>query len=561
MTIAERRPEQIYPVLSPHQRQTALRFASQPPARYAPGDMLFGLGEVAVPAYLILSGTVDIVRQDGRHGESPMVTVGPGQITGEVSQLAGRPTLVAARVGPQGCEAACFDAAHLRALVIGSADIGELIMRAFILRRMVYLTEGGVGSVLVGRGNDPKLVRVQEFLARNSYPNTVLDPAVDAEAAAIVERFGVHAEDLPIVLCPNGMLLKHPTMPELGVCLGLTPPLTEGQVFDVAVVGAGPAGLATAVYAASEALSVIVLDSRAFGGQAGASARIENYFGFPTGISGQALTGRAFTQAQKFGAEIAIPLEVGHLDCGRDNRRPGDLLRVVLTDDRVIQARAVVISSGARYRRPDIANIASFEGAGIAYWASPIEAKLCEGEEIALIGGGNSAGQAVVFLASRVKRLHLVVRGQGLEATMSRYLIDRIAALPNVELHTRTEVTALEGEPDVALSGATFRNRDTGKSWTVPLRHLFLFIGADPNTSWLETCSALLDDNGFVITGRSASGPVWDAFGRQPLPLETSVPGLFAIGDVRLGSTKRVAAAVGEGAAVVAQLHQVLDKT
>jgi thioredoxin reductase (NADPH) len=350
------------------------------------------------------------------------------------------------------------------------------------------------------------------------------------------------------------MVRKRPSDADAGICLGITPDLDPAKVYDLAVVGAGPAGLATAVYAASEGLSALVLDQRAIGGQAGASARIENYLGFPTGISGQALAGRAFSQAQKFGAELAIPLEVSRLDCG-DGAAAGQPFRIELTAGYAVRAKAVVIATGVRYRRPDIPNLADFEGAGVSYWASPIEAKLCEGEEIALIGAGNSAGQAVVYLATKVRRLHLVVRGTGLEASMSRYLIDRISSLPNVELHTRTEVVALHGDPVQGLVAAVFRDHG-GNERTCPLRHLFMFIGADPHTAWLQDC-VRLDDKGFVLTGQgfAAQGV---AMPRLCLPLETSRPGVFAVGDVRAGSTKRVAAAVGEGAAVVAQIHAML---
>ena len=552
MSIADTRRQQLFPVLSALQRQAALRFASGAAAHYGPDKVLFTPGSMAVPAFLVLSGSIEVIRRDGVGRESLVTRHGVGQITGEVSQLAGRPSMVEGRAGPEGCDAAPFDAAHLRALVIGSAEIGEIVMRAFILRRTAFITEGVAGSVLVGEAGDPRLVRLQGFLSRNGHPYTVLNPAADPDAATIVQRFALHADDLPIVVCPDGTLLKRPTDTQVGAALGITPTLRAEQLFDVAVVGAGPAGLATAVYAASEGLSTIVLASRAFGGQAGASARIENYLGFPTGISGVALTARAFTQAQKFGAEIAIPLEVSRLDCG------GDGLRLILADGRAVQARIVVIASGARYNRPDIPDLAAFEGAGVAYWASPVEAKLCEGEEVALVGAGNSAGQAVVFLAPKVKRLHLVVRGAGLEAAMSRYLIERIAALPNVEVHRRTEIVSLAGEPGIALSSATFRNRGTGKVLTTPLRHLFLFTGADPNTAWLEGCGVRLDAKGFVATGASGDGEASAALAGAPLALETSVPGVFAIGDVRSGSTKRVAAAVGEGAAVVAQLHSRL---
>ncbi len=369
----------------------------------------------------------------------------------------------------------------------------------------------------------------------------MLDPDKDGCGHELVERLGLHDTDLPIVLCPNGTVLRQPTEAEVGVCLGITPELDPAKVYDVIVVGAGPAGLATAVYAASEGLSTLVLDCRAFGGQAGASARIENYFGFPTGISGMALTARAFGQATKFGAEIAIPLEVSALDCGVSP------FALTLSDGRALRGRSVVVASGARYRRPDIADLERFEGAGVYYWASPVEARLCEGQEVALVGAGNSAGQAAVFLAAKVKTLHLIVRGRDLESSMSQYLIDRISALPNVQLHLRTEVMTLTGSPTEGLEAVTFRHRDTGETWSRPLHQLFLFIGADPNTDWLASCEVQVDDKGFVTTGQDPRSP-----------LQTNVPGVFAIGDVRAGSTKRVAAAVGEGAAVVAALHGVL---
>lgn len=558
-SLSETRRDQMFPVLGADQVTQARRFAAGQDRRFEPGEVLFAIGTRDVPAFLVLQGCVEIVLRDAGGRESVIVRHGPGQITGEVSQLAGRVTLAEGRAGMDGCTALAFDAAHLRALVIGSAEIGEAIMRAYILRRIALINEGGAGSVLIGSPRAPELARLQGFLARNGYPVTVLDPAADPEAAAIIERFGVAPEELPVALCPNGTLLRRPTDAEIALSLGITPDLDPTRVFDVAVVGAGPAGLATAVYAASEGLEVIVLDARAPGGQAGASARIENYLGFPTGISGQALSGRAFTQAQKFGAELAIPLQVARLECGGDERRPGDLLRLHLADGRVVCARSVVVASGARYRRPDIAGLEAFEGAGVSYWASPVEAKLCAGEDVALVGAGNSAGQAVAFLAPRVRRLHLVVRGNGLEASMSRYLIERIAALPNVELHLRTEITAFEGTREGGLTAAGFRNRDTGEARICSLRHVFLFIGADPNTDWLQSCAAAVDARGFVRTGEAGVEAAWANFNRTPASLETSIPGVFAIGDVRAGSTKRVAAAVGEGAAVVAQLHGVLS--
>lgn len=552
MSIIATRHHQIFPVLDAAQVETAKRFASGPARDFAPGEVVFDVGERKTPAWLVLKGSIDVVRRDGLNRETPITALEAGQFSGEVSQLAGRATLACGRAGARGCTALPFDAAHIRALMIGSADVGEIVMRAFILRRVGLIEDGGAGSVLIGIPGTADIVRLEGFLRRNGNPVTVLDASTEPEARAAIEQFGVLAEELPLMLCPNGTVLKRPTNAEAGIRLGITPDLDPETVYDVAIVGAGPAGLAAAVYAGSEGLSVIALDSRAFGGQAGASARIENYLGFPTGISGMALAGRAFNQALKFGVEIAIPLQVAHLDCG-DANGESDVFKLELTDGGAVRARTVVIASGAAYRRPPIANLPMFEGAGVSYWASPVEARLCEGEEIAMIGGGNSAGQAVVYLAPKVERLHLVIRGESLDASMSRYLIERIDALPNVELHTRTEVVGLEGDQATGLTGAVFRDRTTGETHACALRHLFLFIGADPNADWLDGCVAL-DTKGFVLTGAKCGGRE----GRPVLPLETSRPGVFAIGDVRAGSTKRVAAAVGEGAAVVAQIHSVL---
>jgi thioredoxin reductase (NADPH) len=552
MSQIQTRGHQLFPMLDAGQIETAKRFASGPAKDFAPGEVMFDVGQRHVPMWLVLKGSMDVVRRDGLRHEAPIVSHAAGQFSGEISQIAGRESLAAACAGAKGCTAIPFDAGHVRALMIGSAELGEIVMRAFILRRVGLIEAGGVGSVLVGNPASAELVSLEGFLGRNGYPYTVLDAASDAEGRAVIERLGVLPTDLPLMICPNGSVLKRPSIAEAGICLGLTPELDPDRIYDVAIVGAGPAGLAAAVYAASEGLSALVLDERAFGGQAGASARIENYLGFPSGISGMALAGRAFNQALKFGVEIAIPLKVTRLDCGA---APGQALRLEFNNGGSVQSRTIVVASGARYRRPAIENLPVFEGRGISYWASPVEAKLCEGEEVALVGGGNSAGQAVAFLAPKVKRLHLVVRGAGLEATMSRYLIDRIAALPNVVLHTRTEVVALDGDEVQGLNAATFRERATGATRTRPLRHLFLFIGADPNASWLSGCVAV-DGKGFVITGVNGAGAAADS--RPALPLETSRPGVFAIGDVRAGSTKRVAAAVGEGAAVVAQIHSVL---
>jgi len=553
MTSVDMRHEQMFPTLEISQIEVAIRFASSSERTFGPGETIYEVGESATATWLVLAGTIEAVRRDGLGRLSASVTLGPGQLTGEVGQLAGRVSLVGGKAGANGCVGVPFDAAHLRALVIGSAEIGEVIMRALILRRVGLIESGTSGAVLVGHTGTPDLVRLQGFLSRNGYPYTLLEADDHQEGQALIARLGVNLDELPLMVCPDGRVLKCPTNATAGLCIGLTPKLDPETIYDVAVVGAGPAGLATAVYAASEGLPVIVIDQRAIGGQAGASSRIENYLGFPTGISGQALAGRAVNQAQKFGAVLAVPLEASRLIC--DSTSGTDRLQLEIVDGEPVRARAIVIASGVHYRRAAIAHLETLEGAGVSYWASPIEANLCAGEEIALVGGGNSAGQAVAYLAPQVKRLHLIVRGKNLEASMSRYLIDRIAALPNVEFHTRTEVVGVEGDRSRGLNAAVFRHRDSGIERRCPMRHLFLFIGADPHTSWLDGCVAL-DNKGFVLTGQPSSNLT-----RTTSLLETSLPGVFAVGDVRAGSTKRVAAAVGEGAAVVAQIHALLGGT
>ncbi len=552
----ESRHYQMFPVLSAAQVQMATRFASSGPHSFAPGEAVYQIGDRNVPAWLVLSGRIDAFRHDGLSVPDALITShGAGQLSGEVSQLSGRPTIAGGRAGPDGCVALAFDAAHLKALIIGSAEIGEIIMRAYILRRVELIQFGGSGSILIGHPGDRDLTRLQGFLSRSGYPHVVLDAAADQEGRALVERLGIHADDLPLMVCPNGTVLKHPTDVEAACCLGITPELNPDAVYDVAIVGAGPSGLAAAVYAASEGLSVIVIDSRSVGGQAGSSSRIENYLGFPTGISGHALAARAFNQALKFGAEIALPLDVHELVPAPAGKRRSEPMVLRVAGDRAVKAKTVVIASGAKYRRPSIPDIAQFEGAGIAYWASAIEAKLCENDDIALVGGGNSAGQAVAFLAPRVRRLHLVIR-RSLTETMSTYLIDRIAALPNVEMHVGCELTALSGDPYGRLA-ATVTNFESQREKSYDLRKVFMFIGADPNTDWIK-CRIKTDDKGFIRTGTGFSPEVEEELGRPALLLETSLPNVFAIGDVRAGSTKRVAAAVGEGAAVVSDIHAAL---
>src|SRR5712664_1402545 len=544
--LLEDRLGQIVPTLTPAQIQFALRFASGPERRFAPDEKLLDVGDRDMAVWLVVEGGIVASRRDGLGREGIFATGGPGQFSGEVSDLAGHASLAMVCAGPDGCTAHPFDPPHLRVLLISSADIGELMMRAFILRRVALLEGGSVGSVILGQAGSPDTVRLRGLLSRNGYPHSFID-ADRIEGKGLVGRRGVHADDLPILICPNGTLLRRPRDAQAGVGLGIIPDLRARTQYDVIVVGAGPAGLATAVYASSEGLSVLVLDSRSFGGQAGASSRIENYLGFPTGISGHALTARAHNQAEKFGAEMAIPAEVVSL---RDQSiAGGGRFLLGLANGERVSARAVIVASGARYRRLDVENLAAFEGSCVHYWASPVEARLCAGQEVALVGAGNAAGQATVYLASRVAKVWFLVRGSGLEASMSRYLIDRIAARPNVEVLTQTEVSALEGHGGV-LEAIRWRQRPSGREVRQPIRHLFLFIGAEPNTEWLLQYGVALDDKGFVRTDANLGG-----CGR---PLETSRPGVFAIGDVRSGSVKRVAAAVGEGAQVVAALHAFL---
>jgi thioredoxin reductase (NADPH) len=549
-TIATR-AHQAFPVLNQAQIATARGFAVTEGRRFAPAEVIYRAGDKNVAVWLVLEGEIELSRHDGLQPDAPISTMASGQFTGEVGQLSGGPALANALAGPDGCVALPFDAAHLRALVIGSAEIGEIVVRAFILRRIALIEDGGSGTVLIGMPGTAEMLRLQGFLRRSGFPHVVLDSAADKEGKALIQRLAVSASELPLVVCPDGTICRRPTVSDLARCLGLVPEIAQGSNYDVAIVGAGPAGLAAAVYAASEGLSVLVLDSDSFGGQAGASARIENYFGFPTGISGLALTARGFSQAQKFGATIAIPVAVERLDCAQSSER---MVHVLTLARRVeIRARTVVIASGARYRRPQVDALEDFEGNGVSYWASPIEAQACAGEEVALVGGGNSAGQAAVFLAPSVRRLHLVAR-RDLTETMSAYLVERIASLPNIEYHIGCELAALRREPGGMIS-ATFRNRKDGVCVGHGLRQVFLFIGADPNTAWLER-RVDIDERGFVETGKQFRSAL--DTGRVPFELETSQPGVFAIGDVRAGSTKRVAAAVGEGAAVVAQIHQAL---
>jgi len=554
----EKRGYQIFPTLSPGDIKHMLRFGQA--RTYQDGEPVIEAGKTCYGLMLVLKGAITMYRTNGLDDPLLFITHTVGQFAGEVAQLSGRSPLANGYAAGT-TEVLVVPPESLRALLVAHADLGERIVRALILRRVGLIEQNSGGPTIIGARSQGRVHALQSFLSANGHPYSVIDPADDPRAADLIALHQASGDDLPLVVCPDGAIKKNPTVVDMGRCLGMLPELSEDKVWDVIVVGAGPAGLATAVYAASEGLSVLALETRAYGGQAGASARIENYLGFPTGISGGALAGRAYVQAQKFGVEIAIPAPTGRLIC---DTWP---LQVEMCGSyQKLKARTVVLSCGARYRRPSLANLKQFEGKGVYYWASPIEAKLCRSEEIVLVGGGNSAGQAAVFLSGHASKVHMLIRRDSLAATMSSYLIERIEATPNIELHTHSEIVALEGNDD-GLKQIRVRNAKTEQETDYDVCRVFLFIGADPNTAWLSDCGVEVDDHGFIRTGFDVAKAQCRAnfengvYPRE-LPsraaLETSVPGVFAIGDVRAASTKRVAAAVGEGAAVVSQIHQFL---
>jgi thioredoxin reductase (NADPH) len=541
------RPEQTFPELTASEIARMRRFGEI--RKYNNGERLFEAGKPGPGMFVVLSGHVAITERDGLGHVTPVIDQGPGQFLAESGALSGRVALVDGHAEGE-VETLLIPPDRLRALLVAEADLGERIMRALILRR-VNMIQGGVGGpVLIGPPNSTGVVRLQGFLTRNGFPHHLLDPERDHDAAELIARYSPSPSDWPLVVTADGTVLRNPGETDLARALGMIGGPRGDRIYDAAIVGCGPAGLATAVYAASEGLSVVVLDARAFGGQAGASARIENYLGFPTGISGQALAGRAFTQAQKFGADIMIPISAKALDCTRTD----GAFALKLDGGEALRARSVVVASGARYRRPEIENLASFEGRGVWYWASPVEARLCADQDVVLVGGGNSAGQAAVFLSGHARKVYMIIRGGGLGASMSRYLIERIEATPNIELMFNSEVIALEGAEGVSLERVRWRSRLSAEESIIDIRNLFLFVGADPATGWLDGCGVTLDRGGFVVTGAQSDLNL----GRPRSSLETSVPGVFAVGDVRSGSVKRVGGAIGEGAQVVAALHGFL---
>jgi thioredoxin reductase (NADPH) len=540
----ERRRRQVYPTLNEQQMRQVRRYAVE--RRFADGETVFQAGRLTSGILFVLQGAIRDYRHDGFDNDQLMATLLPGQFTGDVGQLSDRPAMSdGVAVGELHVLHVSCDA--FRALVLAFPELGELLVRALILRSVSWLARNSGGPVIIGPRGLGRIHALQSFLTSNGHPHTVLDPADDERAAQVAARYAPTPEEWPLVIIPEFGVRKNPTVVELGRCVGALRPMSEDKVWDVIVVGAGPAGLATAVYAASEGLSVLALESRAYGGQAGASARIENYLGFPTGISGAALTGRAYVQAERFGVEIAIPAPAGRLLID------GATLRVELCGSLTrLQTRTVVLSCGARYRKLALENLSQFEGKGVYYWASSVEAQLCKSEEVVLVGGGNSAGQAAVYLSGHAAKVHMLIRKDSLASTMSSYLIERVQSIPNIVLHTRAEIAALEGDEN-GLQSLRIRDLRSGDEASYPVRRVFLFIGAEPNTGWLGGSGVAVDHNGFVLTNDACG-----ADGEARRALETSVPGVFAIGDVRAGSTKRVSAAVGEGAAVVAQIHQFL---
>jgi len=545
------RPEHIFPVLAPELR-TRLA-ANGKTRRVKAGDSLAVPGQRDTPMFLVLSGAVKVEVRTPT-GEDLVTVYRSGQFSGEVAIFTGRPQLAALTVIEDG-EVVELDSSRLRTLLQTDSELSDIFMRAFILRRVELIAHQAGNVVVVGSTHSPDTLRIKEFLTRNGHPYTYLDLERDPDAEALLERFGIKPDEVPVTMCYGGAVHKNPTNSELAGGLGFNAPIDEKQLRDVVIIGAGPAGLAAAVYAASEGLDVLLLETHAPGGQAGSSSKIENYLGFPTGISGQELAGRAYAQVQKFGAHVIIAKSAAKLHC---EQKP---LHVELDDGTSVAARSVVVATGAKYRRLSVPNAERFEGVGIYYGATVMESQLCAGEEIVVIGGGNSAGQAAVFLARNAKRVYMLVRSDGLSETMSRYLIRRIEEEKKIELRTQTEITAVE--ENNRLERISWRDKRAGKVETRDIRHIFVMTGADPNTDWLRRC-VVLDRAGFIKTGVDLT-PEDLASSRWPLTrlprlLETSVPGVFAVGDVRAGNIKRVASSVGEGAIAVAFVHQALNE-
>jgi thioredoxin reductase (NADPH) len=545
------RSAQMFPELTPAQIDRVTTIGRRRDVRA--GEVLIEVGEQNTRFFVVLSGGLEVVRLIGER-EEPVTVHGPRQFTGEINMLSARRSLVRVRAAGDS-SVIVVDRDDLRALVQRDPELSEILMRAFILRRVALASQDSNDMVLVGSRHSAGTQRIREFLSRNGQPFTYQDVEADPGVQVVLDRFHVGVNEVPVVLCQGGHVLKNPSIESLSSALGLSAAIDPHALRDVVIIGAGPAGLAAAVYAASEGLDVLVLESTAPGGQAGTSSRIENYLGFPTGISGEALAGRALTQAEKFGAEVAIARTVVRLDC---DSHP---YRLFLSDGQVVRTRTIVVATGVKYRRLDLPSLPRFEGAGVFYSATHLESQGCRGEDVAVVGGGNSAGQAAVFLSGVASHVNVLVRGPGLADSMSRYLIQRIESTPNVVLRTRTQVEALDGAN--GLERVSWRNVDTGAGESRAIRNLFLMTGADPNTAWMEGC-VLLDEKKFVKTGmdllpEELAAAHWP-LPRRPYGLETSIPGVFCVGDARSTSVKRVASAVGEGAICVQFVHRALQE-
>ncbi len=540
--------EDIFPALSDAQIERVESHGKR--RRITAGDVLIEQGDAAIPFFVLLSGELEAVRPT--QTERRIVTLsGRGQFSGEINTLSGRRAIFRIQASQDG-EVIELDRRSMMALVQTDAEIGEIVMRAFILRRIAFVTAGIGDVVLVGSAHSADTLRIKEFLMRNGHPYAYMDLEHDAEVEQLMQTFGVASGEIPVVICRGRNVLRNPSNREIAECLGFNEAIDRTHVRDVVVIGAGPSGLAAAVYGASEGLDVLVIENDSPGGQAGSTSRIENYLGFPTGLSGQELAGRAYTQAERFGAELLIDRAV-RLHC---DRRP---YRVQLDGGGDVRARSIVIAAGVQYRKPPLEDLKRFEGNGVYYAATFIESQLCAGDEVVIVGGGNSAGQAAVFLATTAAKVYLLVRSGGLAESMSRYLSRRIELTPNIELLTHTEVVALLGSD--RLEHVRWRNNQTGATEEHGVTHVFLMTGAAPNTAWLDGCLAL-DDKGFVKTGSELmpddlAAAHWP-LARPPFLLETSLPGVFAVGDIRAQSVKRVASAVGEGSIAISFVHQVL---
>jgi thioredoxin reductase (NADPH) len=544
------RAEQIFPILSSTQIQ---RLVAHGRARSVhAGDVLVEPGTREIPIFVCISGELEAVRPSFTQ-ETLIRTFGPGQFTGELNTLSGRRAMVRIRVR-QDAEIVEVPRDNVLSLVQADAELSEILMRAFILRRAELLAQGIGDVTLVGSNYSAGTLRIKEFLTRNGHPYTYINLEHDPAVQSFLDHFHVSVADIPVVICRGETVLRNPTNREIAGCLGFNEEIDETRLRDLVILGAGPAGLAAAVYGASEGLDVLLLETYSPGGQAGSSSRIENYLGFPTGISGNELAGRAYTQAQKFGVQMLLARVTG-LKC--DAKR----YAIDLEDGTSIASKTIVIATGANYRKLPIDNLSRFEGAGIYYGATFVEAQLCSGEEAIVVGGGNSAGQAAVFLAQNTKHLYLLVRGSGLADSMSRYLIRRIEQTPNITVLSNTEVVGLEGSNH--LERVKWRNNQTGEEETMSIAHVFIMTGAEPNTGWLDHC-VVLDEKGFIKTGPELSMEElieahWPLT-RRPYLLETSLPGVFAAGDVRAENVKRVASAVGEGSIAISFVHQVLKE-